>query len=170
MLFEGVASILAVLVLSSMIYWMAIRGKRLRGEVERRVESILTRREIFALTSFAFIIVFREGMETVLFLTPFLVLDPSATVMGLMLDLLASFLLSLSISLVGMRIDIGRFFYFTSLLLTILAGGLRATVSMRLWSSLGMVCGACWGIMLMTWGSPPVAPYIIRVLWAPYYP
>ncbi|MEM3490218.1 MAG: FTR1 family protein, partial [Nitrososphaerota archaeon] len=42
-LFEGVAALFAVLVLSSMIYWMATKGERLKREVERRVEAIVTR-------------------------------------------------------------------------------------------------------------------------------
>jgi high-affinity iron transporter len=39
-LFEGFAGLIAVIVLSSMIYWMAVKGKELKVEVERRVEAI----------------------------------------------------------------------------------------------------------------------------------
>src|SRR3972149_1643959 len=70
-LFEGVAALIAVVVLSSMIYWMATKGKELKAEVEKRVEAIATRGATLGLASFAFIAVFREGLETVLFLTPF---------------------------------------------------------------------------------------------------
>jgi high-affinity iron transporter len=41
-LFEGVAALFAVFVLSSMIYWMASRGKELKMEVERRLEAVVT--------------------------------------------------------------------------------------------------------------------------------
>lgn len=71
-LFEGAAALFAVSVLSSMIYWMATKGKELRTELERKVEEIATRGATVALISFAFVAVFREGLETVLFLTPFL--------------------------------------------------------------------------------------------------
>jgi high-affinity iron transporter len=37
-LFEGSSALVAVAVLSWMLYWMAVRGRELRGEVERRIE------------------------------------------------------------------------------------------------------------------------------------
>ncbi len=123
-LFEGVAALVAVAVLSSMIYWMATKGKELRGEVERQVETIATRGATLGLVSFAFIAVFREGLETVLFLTPFLVADALATVAGLLLGTLTSLALAYGIFVVGVKINIRRFFYFSSILLVLLAGGL----------------------------------------------
>jgi len=123
-LFEGVAALFAVLVLSSMIYWMATKGKELKMEVERRVEDIITRGATLTLTSFSFIIVFREGLETVLFLTPFLLKDAAGTLTGAFLGIVSSVALAYVIFVVGMKINIRKFFYFTSILLVLLAGGL----------------------------------------------
>lgn len=122
--FEGAAALVAVAVLSSMIFWMATKGGELKADVERRVEAITTRGATLGLVSFAFIAVFREGLETVLFLTPFLVTDTLPTVAGLFLGTLTSLALAYGIFAVGMRINIRRFFYFTSILLVLLAGGL----------------------------------------------
>lgn len=123
-LFEGVAALFAVLVLSSMIYWMGTKGRELRVEVERRVEDIVTRGATLGLISFSFIIVFREGLETVLFLAPFLFSDLAGTLTGAILGIAASSALAYAIYAIGMRINIRRFFYFTSILLVFLAGGL----------------------------------------------
>jgi len=123
-LFEGVAAFFAVLVLSSMIYWMATKGKELKVEVERRVEAFVTRGATLALISFSFIVVFREGLETVLFLTPFLLNDAIGTLAGAFLGIVASLALAYAIFIVGMNIRIRKFFYFTSILLVLLAGGL----------------------------------------------
>jgi len=123
-LFEGVAALIAVIVLSSMIWWMAAKGGQLRAELERRVETITTRGAVLGLVSFAFIVVFREGLETVLFLTPFLVVDTMATFVGLFLGTLTSVALAYGIFALGMKINLRRFFYFTSILLVLLAGGL----------------------------------------------
>ncbi len=123
-LFEGVAALIAVFVLSSMIYWMATKGKEIKMEVEKRLETIVTRGATLALTSFSFIVVFREGLETVLFLTPFLVDDAVGTLIGAFLGVVASLALAYAIFVVGMKINIRRFFYFTSILLVLLAGGL----------------------------------------------
>jgi len=125
-LFEGVAALFAVLVLSSMIYWMATKGKELKIEVERRVEAILTRGATLALISFSFIVVFREGLETMLFLTPFLLNDVVGTLAGAFLGIMASLAFAYAIFVVGMKINIRKFFYFTSMLLVLLAGGLAS--------------------------------------------
>jgi len=123
-LFEGVAALIAVFVLSSMIYWMARKGKEFKMEVEKRLEAMVTRGATIALTSFTFIVVFREGLETVLFLTPFLVEDTIGTLVGASLGVVASLVLAYAIFVVGMKINIRKFFYFTSILLVLLAGGL----------------------------------------------
>jgi len=123
-LFEGIAALIAVAVLSFMIYWMATKGKELKTEVERRVESIATRGAAAGLVSFAFVAVFREGLETVLFLTPFLVDDAFGTVAGLLLGVVTSLVLAYAIFFAGMKISLRRFFYFTSILLVLLAAGL----------------------------------------------
>jgi len=122
--FEGIAALIAVALLSSMIYWMATKGKELRAEVERKVEILTTRGAVFGLISFAFVAVFREGLETVLFLTPYLVNDPVATVAGLLLGTLTALALAYVVFFVGKKINVRRFFYFTSILLVLLAGGL----------------------------------------------
>lgn len=123
-LFEGGAALFAVLVLSSMIYWMATKGRELQVEVEKRVEAIVTRGASLALISFSFVVVFREGFETVLFLTPFLLKDAVGTLTGAFLGIGASTVLAYAIFVVGMKINIRKFFYFTSILLVLLAGGL----------------------------------------------
>jgi high-affinity iron transporter len=123
-LFEGVAALIAVFVLSSMIYWMARKGKALKMEVEKKVDAMVTRGATLALTSFSFIVVFREGLETVLFLTPFLFEDAIGTLVGAFLGIAASLALAYIVFIVGMKINIRKFFYFTSILLVLLAGGL----------------------------------------------
>jgi high-affinity iron transporter len=123
-LFEGVAALIAVFVLSSMIYWMATKGKELKMEMEKRLETIVTRGTTLALISFSFIVVFREGLETVLFLTPYLVTDAVGTLVGASLGVAASLALAYAIFIAGMKINIRKFFYFTSILLVLLAGGL----------------------------------------------
>jgi high-affinity iron transporter len=122
-LFEGTAALIAVVVLSSMIYWMATKGRELKAELERKVEVIATQGTTFGLVSFAFVAVFREGLETVLFLTPKLG-DAIGTVAGLLVGTVTSLALAYGIFVVGMKINLSRFFYFTSILLVLLASGL----------------------------------------------
>jgi high-affinity iron transporter len=124
LLFEATAAFVAVVVLSSMIYWMAVKGRHLKREMEQRIEAIATRGAIIGLISISLIVVFREGLETVLFLTPFLLEDTTGTIAGLVAGTITALIMSYAIFIGGMRINLRRFFYFTSILLILLAGGL----------------------------------------------
>jgi high-affinity iron transporter len=123
-LFEAVAAFAAVVVLSSMIYWMAVKGGSIKKEMEKRIEAITSRGTIVGLVLLGFIVVFREGFETVLFLTPFLLNDAMATLIGMFAGTLTAILLAYGMFVVGMKINLQKFFYFTSILLILLAGGL----------------------------------------------
>ncbi len=123
-LFEGLAAWLAVGVLSSMVYWMATKGKEIKIDIERRVAEATTRGTLFGFFTLSFILVFREGLETVLFLTPFLLSDTIGTIIGSVIGGVIAISLSYLIFVIGININIRRFFYFTSILLILLAGGL----------------------------------------------
>lgn len=123
-LFEGLAALTATFVLSYMIFWMTKRAHTLRSELEQRVDLAVSRGQFFGIVSLVFVAVFREGLETVLFLTTQLTTDPAGTIAGL---LLASFVI-LALSWILMkgiyRLGISRFFQVTSVLLIIFAAGL----------------------------------------------
>ena len=123
-LFESIASLLAVAVLSSVVYWMAEKGPRFREEIEASVEEKISERDLLGLSTTSFILVFREGFETVLFLAPFYARDPTLTLVGASGGLAASAALSYLVFLAGVKISIRRYFYFTSLLLVSIASGL----------------------------------------------
>ncbi|MBX5328232.1 MAG: FTR1 family protein [Candidatus Bathyarchaeota archaeon] len=124
LLFEALAAFVAVAVLSFMIYWMAVKGRHIREEMEKHVERAASRSAIIGLSLLGFIVVFREGFETVLFLAPFLLSDTIATLTGMFLGIFTAVLLAYGIFVVGMKINLQRFFYFTSIMLILLAGGL----------------------------------------------
>ncbi|NOZ82849.1 MAG: ferrous iron transporter [Euryarchaeota archaeon] len=120
-LFEGVASLLAVVVLTYMVYWMATRGSEIHREVERKISSS---RSHLAVALAAFIFVVREVIETVLFLTPFAARDAAATATGAIAGVLMAAVLSYGIFSLGMRFPLRRFFYYSSIMLVLIAGGL----------------------------------------------
>lgn len=124
LLLEATAAFVAVIILSSMIFWMAFRGRNFKMEMEKRIENAVTGDTIVGLVTVSFIIVFREGLETVLFLTPFLLNDTVATVAGTVTGTASALILSYGIFAAGMKINLRKFFYFTSLLLIFLASGL----------------------------------------------
>jgi len=123
-LFEGLAALLAVGVLTSMIYWMAVKGRYIKKQVEHRIEIAAAGGTVLAVAGLTFVLVFREGLETVLFVTPFLVIDVAATLAGAAAGLAFALGLAYAIFRVGVKLDLRKFFYFTSILLVLLAAGL----------------------------------------------
>lgn len=65
---EGTISVAACGVLTWMIFWMDRQGRRIRPELEEKVEGAVTRQQLPAIMLLPFLAVFREGAETALFL------------------------------------------------------------------------------------------------------
>ncbi len=123
-LFEGIASIIAVIVLTGMIFWMSMKGNTIKKEIDQKISQRMTNGTIIGLVAFSFIVVFREGFETVLFLIPFGASDTNATIIGASLGLFSALFVSYLIYSVGLKLNIRRYFYFSSILLVLLAAGL----------------------------------------------
>ncbi len=126
-LFEGFAALLAVVVLTSMILWMMKAAKNIRKHVEQRIDTLVDRRQVLGLSLLAFIAVFREGVETVLFMAG---LAGTATeadlVTGVGIGLLAAAFLGAGIYRASWKINLRRFFQGTGLFLIVIAAGLAA--------------------------------------------
>lgn len=80
----------------------------------------------------AFITVFREGIETVLFLTAVFFVDPSGTALGLALGIVAVGAASFLIMKSSFRLNLQNFFKYTSMILLVFAAGLIGFASHEL--------------------------------------
>jgi high-affinity iron transporter len=125
-IFEGLAALTAAAVLTYMIFWMGRNAQRIKGELQERVEVSISRGQLFGIAMLAFIAVFREGVETVLFLGTLALQDPAGTLIGLAGGLAAVIILALLAFRGIYRLNIRRFFKYTSVLLLIFAAGLVA--------------------------------------------
>ena len=125
---EGLAAVLAVGVLTWMLFWMRRQGRMLKGELERGVDSALTQGSTMALVALAFLAVIREGVETVLFLIPIM------SFQGTGIDILLAGLVGLAVAVAvgwaifyaGVRVNLRRFFTVTGVILIFVAAGLVA--------------------------------------------
>ncbi len=117
-IFEALASYLAVAVLTYMILWMA--GKNVREEVESKAK----KKFVWGIALISFVFVVREVVETVLFLTPFAARDLYGTVLGAIAGIGLAALLSIAIVKLEYKLSLRKFFYVTSILLTFIASGL----------------------------------------------
>ena len=123
-LFEGVASLTAVAVLTYMIFWMMGHSKRIKGELQDKIDVAIGRNELYSIASMAFVAVFREGLETVLFLSTIFIQDAAGALLGVIVG--SVIVLGLAVLLIrgSYRLDLKRFFGYTSILLVVFAAGL----------------------------------------------
>ena len=123
-LFEGIASLTAVAVLTYMIFWMTGHSRSIKGELHDKIDVAINRNELFSIASLAFVAVFREGLETVLFLSTLFIQDATGTLVGVMFG--GGIVLGLAVLLIRgtYKLDLKRFFGYTSVLLVVFAAGL----------------------------------------------
>jgi high-affinity iron transporter len=125
---EGIAAIVAVTVLTWMLFWMRRQGRALKGELERGVDVALTEGTTIALVGLAFLAVIREGVETVLFMIPILAFNGTGfdTILGGVLGLAVAAGVGWAIFVAGVRVNLRRFFTVTGTILIFVAAGLVA--------------------------------------------
>jgi len=125
---EGLAAVAAVAVLTWMLFWMRRQGRALKGELEHGVDLALSEGGTFALVALSFIAVIREGVETVLFLIPIFSFNGTGwdTVLGGVLGLAVAVGFGYAMFVLGVRINLRRFFTITGTILIFVAAGLVA--------------------------------------------
>jgi high-affinity iron transporter len=128
-IFEGATALTAAGFLTYMVLWMSRNSRSYKGELERKLDLALTGGQLLSVGMIAFVAVFREGIETALFLTALFFADPSGTLVGILLGLIAVFLVTAVILKGSRRIDLHAFFKYTSVILVIFAAGLVAFAS-----------------------------------------
>lgn len=125
---EGLAAVIAVVVLTWMLFWMRRQGRAMKGDLERGVDSALAGGSALALAGLAFVSVSREGLETVLFL--FAIGASSGPVVPTLLAALAGLAVAVAIGYAifaaGIRVDLRRFFTVTGVVLIFVSAGLVA--------------------------------------------
>ncbi|MBR1390714.1 MAG: FTR1 family iron permease [Lachnospiraceae bacterium] len=121
---EGVTALTAVLVLYYVSNWMLSKSetdawtKYIKSKAQESTKSGST----FALAFTAFLAVFREGAEVVLFFQPMLAGDNISSVwMGLIIGFVCLIFVYIAINLLSLRIPIKPFFVGTSILMFIMS-------------------------------------------------
>ncbi len=121
-IFEGIVMILASIVLTTMIIWMA-QNNNISEELKNKAKESLSSGFKYGIFILAFVAVFREGVEIILFLYAIAIKDgismlPSIT--GAFLGLLAGY----AIVVQGIKIPLKKFFDVTSVFLIFVAAGM----------------------------------------------
>jgi len=123
-LFEGVVMILAAAILGTVIVWMAKNRNIAEDLKEKADEALSSDRVGYGIFALSFISVFREGIETILFLYGVMVkeggLNIALSVIGAGLGLGVALLIFVQ----GRKVPLKTFFNVTSILLIFVAAGM----------------------------------------------
>ena len=130
-LFEGIVGLVAVFMITSMVFWMRKAAKSIKGQLQACVDQALSRSrgQAWALVGMVFLAVAREGLESVFFL---LAIFQQSTGWHAPLGALAGIALSVVVGYGlytgSVKLDLRRFFKITGVFLLFVAAGLLAGV------------------------------------------
>jgi len=125
--FEGLLYVVSAILVATMLLWMWRHSQALSGEMKGSLARILAREEIkggrsvaLGLFLFTFVMIFREGIETVLFLSALsLTTTGLLSFLGATIGLAAAVVFGVLFVRGSVRIDLGRFFKITGIALLI---------------------------------------------------
>lgn len=130
-IFEGIAMLLAAGVVTWMLFWMRRQAASVRGELQERVDRVLTEGTAWGLTVLAFTAVIREGIETSLFLVGQVTAASERSEAGslsVLLGALIGIVIAVGIGWLiysgSRRVNIRTFFRWTGIALIFIAAGL----------------------------------------------
>ena len=121
-IFEGIIMIIASAVLTTMIIWMA-QNKNISEELKNKAKESLSSGFKYGIFILAFVAVFREGVEIILFLYAIAIKDGISifpSIIGSLLGLFAGY----AIFIQGVKIPLKKFFNVTSVFLIFVAAGM----------------------------------------------
>jgi high-affinity iron transporter len=138
-------SLLAVVVLTWMIFWMRRQAHKIRGELHDSVDQALAGGgdARFAVMTVAFLAVAREGLEAALFLIAAATTEEGwAVLVGGLIGLAIASVLGALVVLGGRRLPMRQFFTVTGLILIVFAAGLVSRTV--LWLQAAGELGTAW--------------------------
>jgi high-affinity iron transporter len=124
-LFEAITSVVAVVLVTWMIFWMRRTARRLKGELTGKLESALGV-GVLAIAGIAFVSVIREGLETaLLFYTAAQGATSTLTpLLAITAGIATSVLIGFGLYAGAIRVNLSRFFTISGVLLIFVAAGI----------------------------------------------
>lgn len=124
-IFEGVVMLVAVAILTSMILWMNRQSKSLKSDIQQKIDSAIGGNQIFGLVSLAFVSVFREGIEIVLFMNASIFSSSKEnSLIGGILGLVMAMAIAYLVFKTTANLDLKKFFLYTGIFIIFISAGL----------------------------------------------
>lgn len=127
-LLGGSLSLLAVAMVTWMIFWMQRTARTLKRSLEGEIDRVLATGGLWGLVVLGFVSVAREGVETTLLLWSMVQSfgDAPSALLGALLGLAAAVVLGWLLARGMLRLDLRRFFTWTGAFLIVVAAGVLA--------------------------------------------
>lgn len=143
-LFSAIISIVAVCVLTWMVFWMRRAARSIKGELHSQIEAAVQSQQRWglALVGMAFLAVLREGLETVVFLLATVQQNLGLQApMGALFGYVAAIGVGVGVYQGSVRLNFRKFFKWTGAFIILVAAGLlagavRAAHEAGVWNSL----------------------------------
>jgi high-affinity iron transporter len=158
-LFAGIIAVVAVGVLTWMVFWMKKAGRSIKGELHSQVEAAIQSNDKWglALVGMAFLAVAREGLESVVFLLATFQQNVGLQApVGALFGFAAAIAVGYGIYQGGVRLNLRKFFKWTGAFIILVAAGLlagavRALHEAGIWN-IGQTVVFDWSGILPTYG------------------
>ncbi len=124
-IFEGITMLVGALLLTTMIFWM-MKQTHIANQLQNSVAIELSKTHKFGLFLLVFVAILREGIEMVIFLGAANFASTQGGLAGALTGLFLAIAMGFLIFIGSLRINLKRFFSFTSVLLILFAAGLVA--------------------------------------------
>lgn len=119
----GVASLVAVVIVTTMVLWMKSAAATMSGELKSGMARALDTGG-GAVAALAFLAVGREGVETALFMVGFAEAETLWPLVGLVVGVLIAIAIAWAMYAGAIRIDLAKFFKYTAVFLILVAAGI----------------------------------------------
>ena len=124
-IFEGATMLVGSVLLTTMILWM-MKQRHVALELEKKVKKEVFESHKLGLFLLVFVAIFREGIETVIFLESSSFASNGGSIIGGLAGIAIAIFLGYLIFVSSMKISIKKFFAVTNILLILFAAGLVA--------------------------------------------
>ena len=119
----GIASVIAVAIVTTMVLWMRTAAAGLSGELRTGMARALETGSL-AVLALAFLAVGREGVETALFMVGYAEAETAWPLVGLVIGVLVAAAIAYGMYVGAVRINLGKFFKYTGIFLIVVAAGI----------------------------------------------
>lgn len=147
--------IVSSILLTQMVLWMAEQSKDMKGKMEKRLDAILSTGSILGMIIHAFLVVLREGVETVFFFAAISKgqIDQALSSWGALLGMIAAIILAVLFFRGTTRFSLKTFFRITSAMIFLIAAGFLVS-AIGMLQDLGHVPSAYLHVYDTSWLMP----------------